>query len=153
MGLNTDPPTRFTQKVEKTKLSRFAAYYVAHAAAHKDFLISKATDPTRDYVAIVLLSYLAQDSITKAGTPLHERPDLDAWQAGRASFEDQYEHYRQMEFGPRALLARLLEEKHLEQYSELFEGDGLVTNFAFVKPSAIKRVQQERPEIAKEFGF
>lgn len=152
-GLNIAPPSAFAARaVERPKLTEFAAYYLAHAIDHREFLASRKGDPTRDYSAAVLLAFLAEDSIEASGTLPHDEPTTKTWRAGAASFEEQYEHYEEIEFWPLAELAHGLAELRLSQYSECFEHD-LVTNYAFVSAAGLEKLRRDWPGIAVEFGM
>lgn len=121
-GLNVALPSIFTpRRREPAKLNSFVAYYLAHAYRHREFLISRKSDAMQDHTATVLLSLLAEDSATAAETPSHEEPTAVTWRAGIATFEEQYNHYREMEFWPAARLAGYIEHTHLAPFSEFFE--------------------------------
>lgn len=152
-GLNVAPPSAFAARaVVRPKLTEFAAYYLAHAIAHREFLTSRKGDPTRDYSATVLITFLAEDSIVASGTPPHDEPTTKTWGAGAASFEEQYEHYEEIEFWPLAELAHGLAELRLSQYSECFEHD-MGTNYAFVSAAGLEKLRGDWPRIAVKFGI
>lgn len=151
-GLDINTPSAFVaKKVEPPKFTKFVAYYVAHAATHREFLLSKTGQSVRNDAATVLLCVLAEDSETKSETPAHEASHMITWKAGVASFEEQYNHYYQIDFWPLVRFAELLAEKHLESYSEYFESSNYTRNFAFVKPSALRKLRVEWPRILEEF--
>jgi len=153
-GLNMDFPTAFAvKKSEPAKLTKLAAYYIAHAQTNRDFLQSKKNDSARNYAATVLLSFLAADAVKISDTPLHEDASVHTWGAGEETFEKQYLHYASLDFWVICRLADLLASKHLNTYSEYFEGADFMTNFAFVKQSGIQKLIVEWPDIATEFGL
>jgi class 3 adenylate cyclase len=149
IGLNVDMPSVFAEKrLSKPKMTRFLAYYIAHAALEQQFLLSRK-EAARDYAAVVLLYFRAKDSVEQFSTPRHEEPDLQTWKAGTALFAEQYEHYLQLEWHCLTALAHFIEQE-LKPYSDLFFDDGL-PNFAFLRDEAVMRLATEWPEIAEEF--
>jgi class 3 adenylate cyclase len=149
-GLDTAVPAAFVQKeVQPTKLTAFAAYYIAHAAKNRAFFLSR----NNDEAAITLLSFLAEDSVTKAHTPAHEVPITITWNAGKRTFEDQYNYYREMDIWVLGRAEELVKEHYLLPYESLFTGEIYDRNFAFVLPAALKKLRIEYPAIAKEFGL
>lgn len=153
-GLSVTIPSVFAvKKIEPEKLTKFAAYFMAHAVSNQSFLTSRKRDPLRDDAAVVLLSSLAYDSVLTSQTPTHDEPHMKTWGAGSASFEEQYEHYLNIDYWPIIDLAGLLGKKHLQLYSDYFEGDRWLPVYAFVKPSGIHKLKTEWPQIADEFGI
>jgi len=153
-GLSITVPSVFAvKKIEPEKLTKFAAYFIAHAVSNQSFLSSRKNDAARNYAAIVLLSFLAKDSVSASETPPHEKLHTITWNAGLASFEEQYEHYFKIEYWPICELAVLLAEKHLQRYSDYFEGPKWSPVYAFVKTSGVHKLQTEWPQIADEFGI
>jgi len=103
LGLNVAVPSAFAPKgFERPKLSELAAHYMCHAITNREFLEAQKGDPVRDYVGVVLLGFLAADSLEAASTLSHDEPMTRTWRAGSASFEEQYRHYSKMEFWPLA---------------------------------------------------
>jgi class 3 adenylate cyclase len=154
LGLSDSVPSVFVvKKIEPKKLTKFTAFFIAHAVSHKSFLSSRKNDSTRDYAAIVLLSFLAEDSLEASKTPPYEVPSTMTWNANSASFEEQYEYYLKVDYWTIARCAELIAEKHLSEYSAYFEGLDWHPSFPFVKPSGLSKLQTEWPQIAKEFGL
>lgn len=152
-GLNVAAPSAFAPKATvPLTLTTFAAYYLAHAMTNREFLMSRKGDPTRDYVSVVLLAFLAEDSVESSTTPVHDEPMTNTWRAGAASFEEQYEHYKKTEFWPLCKLADLLAEQRLSRHRECFQTD-VLTSYAFVSVAGLEKLRSERPEIAAEFGI
>ena len=152
-GLNVAVPSAFASAgYERPKLSSLAAYYMCHAVSNRDFLEAQKGDPVRDYVGVILLGFLAADSVEAASTPSHEEPMTRTWKAGSASFEEQYRHYSKLEFWPLAEFSDLFAEKHLSQYRSCFDGD-VVPNYAFVSTAGIEKLYADQPGIAAQFGI
>lgn len=153
-GLNVAVPSLFVaKKRELAKLTQFVAYYIAHAIANREFLLSRKGDPTRAYTATILLAFCAEDSEAAANTPAYQEARTVTWRAGVASFEEQYKHYDSLEFWPLVKLAWFLAQDHLEAYSELFEGSGPQTTYWLLKPTGVQKLLTEWPQIAAEFGI
>jgi len=153
-GLSVTVPSAFAaKKVEPAKLTKFAAYYMAHAVANRAFLLSRKSDPARDYVATVLLNFLAEDSVAASETGPHEEATKCTWHASVASFEEQYHYYYGLDFWSLVRLADLLRTRYLQPYREHFETANYMTSYAFVKHSGVHNVQAEWPQIANEFGL
>ena len=151
-GLNAEPPSAFAaKKSSPAKLTKLAAYYFAHSLRHQKFLSGRRADPARDYVAVVLLTYLAQDDVQADETPSHDELEPKTWGAGTASFEQQYEHYDQLDYWALRDLALLLQEKHLAPYAGYFDG-GSETCHVFVSDDGTKKLKSEWPDVAKQVG-
>jgi class 3 adenylate cyclase len=153
-GLSVNPPSAFLRrKIEPAKLTKFVAYYMAHAVKNRAFFLSRKRDSLRDQTAIVLLTFLAEDSVRISETPSHDKPTIKTWQADTASFQQQYEHYREVDFWPQMKLADLLVEKHLTQYAEYFEGGTYTQKYTFVKQAGIQKLKAEWAQIANELAL
>lgn len=153
-GLNVDVPSAFVEeKPRATKLTNFAAYYIAYAATNAAFLLSRNGDHMRDETAIVLLTFLAEDSVDKAGRPAHEAPLTITWHAGKASFAEQYYYYNKLDLWVLSRAADLTSKHELLAYEHLFEGETYDRNLAFVRGAGVQKLRQEYPLIAKEFGL
>ena len=153
-GLNVSVPSVFvTKKREPEKLSRYVAYYLAHAIANREFLRSRKGDASRDYAAAILISFLAEDSERAADTAAHEEVSTHTWRAGLATFEEQYQHYYDLEFWIMTRFAELLREKDLALHDEYFEGEDWVRSTWLIKSSGVQKLISEWPQIASEFGI
>jgi class 3 adenylate cyclase len=153
-GLSDAVPSIFvSKKPEPIKLTKFAAYFIAHAASNRNFLYSRKEDATRNWTAIVLLYFLAKDSESASVAQPYDKPSRVTWNAGMASFEEQYDHYSKIEYWPLIELADLLAEKHLQLYSSYFEGDEWLPSYVFIKPSGMQKLITEWPQIANDFGI
>jgi len=153
-GLDTKVPSVFApRQIGKPKFTKVVGYYTAHAVANRDFLLSQKSDPAMGCTAVILLHFLAHDSVEKSETPGHECPVLITEGSGLASFEEQYRYYDHTDYWVRARLADLLCEENLAPYAEYFEESLLLNGFAFVKPAGLRRLREDWPAIADEFGL
>ena len=67
-GLNTEIPSEFLkeqikEQISETKLNKITALYFAHAIRLKKFLIEKQGSGSEDFSLVVLLWFLATDSL------------------------------------------------------------------------------------------
>jgi class 3 adenylate cyclase len=153
-GLSVTVPSVFiAPRREPEKLSRFAAYYLAHAIANRDFPLSRKSDPLIDNVALVLLAFLAEDSEVAANTPIYQEPYTITWDAGKVTFEEQYDYYDKTDSWLLHKLRYCIQEKHLASFAELFEKGEMDTLYWAVRPAGVQRLVTEWPQIAAEFGI
>lgn len=154
-GLNVAVPSAFAvHKAEPLKLTKLVAYFIAHAERNREFLLSRRSDPAREYVGTVLLYFLAADSQTASETPSYETPTTMTWEAGIASFEQQYSYYDKLDLWTMMIFSQLISTEYLEPYREHFETNAFLVNiFPFIKPSGLQKLQAEWPDIANEFGI
>lgn len=153
-GLNVSIPSVFVvKKREPEKLTKYAAYYFGHAIANRDFLLSRKEDPTRDFTASILLSFLAEDSVIASDTPAHEEATTRTWRSGIATFEEQYQHYDGLEFWVSARFSDLLRAGELTSHAEHFEGVPWEKSTWLVKASGVQKLISEWPQVASELGI
>ena len=154
-GLNIGVPTAFasTSAPQRPALSKRTAYYMCHAILNRDWLVKQKGDPMRDYAAVVLLDFLADDSEKRANTLPTDEAETRTWSAGLATFEEQYAFYRGIDFWVIAEYQGLIVESRLSRYSDCFERADYQTKYAFVSAQGIARLHAECPEIAAEMGI
>lgn len=153
-GLKVSTPSVFVvTKSEPKKLTRFEAYYAAHAIANRDFLFSRKADSTRIYTASILLCLLAEDSENAANTPTHEEPTPHTWRAGAVPFEEQYQHYDALGFWILAYFSEYLVASRLPSLVEHLAGPDWERATWFIKPSGVQKLISEWPQVANEFGI
>jgi hypothetical protein len=154
-GISCDPPIAFspTKRVEP-KFTIPVAYYVALVHEHHAFLLAKNEDPGRDYIATILLWFSATDASEQRFRPVHEHYHPILWGSEDATIEERYKHYRSLDVAVLSHLASLIQQEHLWEHREHFEGweEGALS-FVFVKASAIEKLRREWPGIAAEFGL
>jgi hypothetical protein len=67
-GLNVEVPSQFREAPEEMlPLTKLAAYYIAHAIANAEFLKGQVAGGQDAYAAVILLYFLARDSIGDLG--------------------------------------------------------------------------------------
>jgi len=154
LGLNVDTPMVFlTPATEKPKLSKFAAYYIAIAAANREFLLSCDPDGNRDEVATILIAFTAEDRIEKSHTAAHESAHTITWKAGEASFPDQFKHYDDTDFWMVMRLANCIQHNQLNKFIECFERGSMGPTYAFVSKVGLERLHNEWPKVEAQFGL
>lgn len=154
VGLNVSPPSAFVvRRREPERLTDFAAYYLALAITNREFLLSRKSDPTRNYAATVLLAFLAEDLVEASHTPSHQEATIITWRGGMAAFEEQYDHYSEMEFWPIARLSDAIQERELAPFQSLFEHTEDETFYWLVNHTGVDRLLSERPKVAQTFNI
>lgn len=158
-GLNLDVPSAFEQpeqpKSEELRLSKQAAYYLAHALASRKTFMQHKDEMYDDHAAVVLLSLLAKDSTAQSETTSLERHYPDTYKAGQASRWEQYQYYAKLDSHVIFELSRSLEfgtEVPLIKYLKCFAKDKLgVVDFRDVSDHGQRKLKEEWPEIWDEF--
>lgn len=154
--INTNVPSAFVRPTPippvEAKFTTVVAYYVGYANQYRNFLLAKNDDSGRDYVATILLYFLAYDASEQRLRDIHETPFKYAWGNSSVTIDQQYDHYRDLDTGVMSMLSHLIQTECLYPYREHFQGWGIGSlNFAFVKPSALEKVCAEWPDIAQQF--
>jgi class 3 adenylate cyclase len=146
LGLNTDTPSAFA-----AKLNRTMAYYLAHAIKNKEFILRAYRESTVIATVVqVLLYLLAKDSEERATSSGFSKPFFLTWNAGVSDFAEQLQHYGAID--QRLIVAfYFLVEQQIEEshYDALFENTGM--NYLFVNAEGTAKVKEEFPDIWKEF--
>jgi class 3 adenylate cyclase len=151
-GLNTEVPSQFREAPEEdAPLTELAAYYIAHAIANAEFLKRQVGGGQDSYASIILLYFLAQDSIGASEAPKFDPYTPTAWGDGRASIEEQFKHYMSMSFWTCAVLGELIFKKYLSPFEDCFEAGRYSTQWQFVSGEGMRRLREEFPQIWKEF--
>jgi len=149
-GLNIDTPIEFlSNDIEDAPLNLFSAYYFAHAIKNKDFFLS-LNRLTQDYhVAVVLLYFLAIDSM---GTALST--DMNPYMAkiygkNRKTIEEQFDYYSSINYWVCSELSDFIEDK-LKRHQKHFDK---ASKFIFVNQGGKSKLKKEFIHVYEEFGF
>jgi class 3 adenylate cyclase len=139
ISLNNTIPSQFDRKShnKEEKLSIYQAYYFAYVWKNYDYLYSIKDEPGKKYTIILLVHYLALDAINKKEAGKYGTPYTITWKSGEVTFEEQYNHYDDIDFQIRSDLAeKFYEKSELSSISGYFEKDeyGLPT-YAFLNES------------------
>lgn len=149
-ALNTDTPTSFQEKKRvKPRFTKFAAYYVAHAIKNREALLL-CPALGREAAGTVLLSFLAVDSLNESERPEHKEKHLRTWGAEKASFVEQFKHYRGIDYSVILDFSQLICKSYLGEYAEYFEER--VFGLIFVTPAGRRKLIFEWSEIAEQLG-
>ena len=151
-GLNKEPPSFFAPPPEK-RLTKYAAYYIAHVITNEHFIESKlgADKPYHVYPLGLLMAYLAEDSVgqstaTRINPYLNHMPDTL-----NNTLQEQFNTFNQ---SPYWLVVDLnhakVRDTILASYPYCFEEDSLAL---FITERGKKKLQSDWPEIYEEFGL
>jgi hypothetical protein len=150
-ALNRDVPSAFRRKEQpEAKLTKFAAYYFAHAIKLREFFLSNNRDP---YAKIMLLWFLAYDSVEQVeATELNPYvPKLPRTTPG--SIKDQFAFFDNLPFWVPCHFADLVHKSpDLKPWlGKYFEG--LPDEAVFINAAGKEKLKTEWPTIGKEFGI
>lgn len=143
-GLNRESPTVF-QGLEQSelKLSKFTAYYFAHAIKNRKYISSLSRVESEPYACVILLYILAKSSekeLTGSGY--------------KEIFGAQLHYY--LSIRPKTLdyLANLIVTNVLQDYSSFFEHMGFsILSFCFINQRGKDKLRREWPDVWREFSF
>jgi hypothetical protein len=153
-GLNIEVPSQFIQKKptepKEPKLTKFVAYYIAHALRLQGFLSKITGDHHNATVAAIVLWILADDSTDEAERSEFEKPSGRLWNRGKATIEQQFEHYRACDWVVCDQFSTFLTE-WLEPYADCFRDDGIFFDIHFITDKGRQKLRAEHPGIWKQF--
>jgi hypothetical protein len=152
IGLSTEVPPQFVKPMDAVRrLNRFEAYYLAHAQAHRPFLLHNRGHGQNGYALIIVLWYLALDSVTAEERKEHESSTVRIYGKGRLPLEDIYAYYKAIDFSIIQDLAVFMMGKlgFLMDLTEFSPYPGLL----FLKEGTLERVRQDQPDIFVAFNF
>jgi class 3 adenylate cyclase len=155
-GLDISTPSQFrVAEKEEKNLTKFAAYYMAHAIKNRESLLRVVNALAGGgYAAIVLLNQIARDSVgfSEASETSPYRPHT--WKAGVANFRDQFDFYYAIDFWVTNELAFDIVEQDLPAGPRYFdESSGCILRAHFVTADGREKLRNDWPTIWKEFGF
>lgn len=144
-GLLVDTPSQFRRSAPtESRLTELEAYYVGHALKHRQFLIQSRGPGQNDYAAVLLLWFLAQDSVSEAHRADYEKPNPKIFGEGSVSIEKVYRYYMSLHFWVCVDLAQFV-EKELSGIRPLIEESS--TQFYIVNKKGKEKLRSEYPEI------
>lgn len=156
-GLDLDTPSAFeAPSVQKPRLNRRLAYYMAHAIKNKRTIIDK--NLSDDRVIIILLYFLAKDSEAEADATEMDTVHYDTYKAGQATFEEQYSYYAGIDFNVSWELYRFISnsffwEKPTYYYKYFHQSSSQISDFRFVDEAGERKLKNEWPQIWDGFGL
>jgi|GEM_PF-720574 class 3 adenylate cyclase len=155
-GLNVDTPSSFIKKQPQPaepRLTKFVAYYMANALSnHELFLTLVRNSSFYENVAIVLLFYMAKDSIMISESSPYEEPPLKTtWSQPGCTLQDQYEYYRGQHNTIMYSLYEEIRDNYLHPFYYCFEGDSFDPRYLFINERGKAKLKKEWPEIWGQF--
>lgn len=99
-ALNRDTPSAFTpeQPAKEPMLTKLAAYYFAHAIKNKQFIMTKTGSGQKNYALMLLLYYLAKDSVEASQTSPFTAPTKWMPETSSGSIIEQRELFMDLPF-------------------------------------------------------
>jgi hypothetical protein len=153
-GLDTTVPSQLRPpKKQEPRLTKFAAYYFAHAIKNRESLKALTARPLFSESAVILLAQLAQDSVGFSEATEINPYSPRTWKAGEASFEDQLKYYQSIDFWVRVRLEKFIINEHLIDYSKYFGSARWSFCTHFINAEGRERLKLEWPTIWNEFAF
>lgn len=152
-GLNIKTPEVFflPRPVVKgpLKLTKSAAYYLAHAIKNENFFISKK-GVYPNSATIILLHFLARDSAEKSNAGKYREPVFETWKANSAPIEVQWDYYSKVDNWVAIGFSDRI-QADLVEYADCFEFS--LVMYTFVSEKGQKKLRYEWPEIWQEFSL
>lgn len=151
-GLSVDTPSSFVLKVEpEPKLTKLAAYYFAHSIKNREFIIRRRGDGQNNYALVVLLWYLARDSLGKSEST--EVKPYGEWmpETRHNTLDEQFELFMELPFSVCCDLRDLVRDFKIGKENYKYFEDGW--DFTIVNVEGQKKLKSDWPEIWDEFGF
>lgn len=157
-GLNLDEPQAFiVQKRREPKLTEHVAYYLAHALANRHVLIKKKDKIYHDEAVIILLYFLAKDSVERLHATELDQTYPETYKAGSATFWEQYEYYSQLDrhlIWNFAHCVRFGSKESLIKYSNCFSNNRYgLSDFRAISEYGKRKLKEEWPRIWDEFAL
>ena len=148
--LDVDFPKVF--KPASTKISRLAAYYLAHAIKNHDFFVAQSKRDQVESAAPILLYFLACDSGEERSTPEYSSPCFQTY--GGTSIKEQYNYYQNLNRHIKDLLINvIIHELHLFNVNDCVTGGPYCGWWSIVTAKGVDRLKKEWPDVMKEFGL
>jgi hypothetical protein len=142
-GLSRSLPGRFSSATEPdVPLTRFEAYYIAHAVRHREFFHRQDPRGMTRSAATVLLYFLAQDSAAAECLRPGQVFNPSAHGGPATPVEDQFAYYKNSDFDLCSQLANRI-EKELAPRALLFEGPTRI----FVNKTGLAKLKADCPKI------
>jgi hypothetical protein len=143
-GLNIECPSTFsTPASSKPVLTELEAWYFAHAIKNKQFLLSKSQGGQTRVASIVLLWFLASDSVGVAHQHPAEPYSFTIHGDGKLPIDDIFKYYMNVEFWIICELAGFISNK-LSHLSEYFDSPFLMH---MINDAGAAKLKTEHPAI------
>ncbi|MBM2838431.1 MAG: hypothetical protein HW415_1056 [Deltaproteobacteria bacterium] len=154
-GLNTSAPSILSDKKIVYSLSKKSAYYFAYAIKNKDILITKTKGESYNYVPVILLWYLAEDSCEMAVCRDFDSANLKQPGNGKLSVEEQFDVIDSTYFWILCNLSEFIVESHLNKFHrDSFEDDKYgIKCWFIINKYGQQKLKKDHPEIWQEFSL
>jgi hypothetical protein len=154
-GLNTDTPTQFRYvSTPEAELTKVAAYYMAHAIRGREFLKKNLRHGQEAYAGVLLLYFLAMDSVSKSETSELDPPSNPRiWGDAGTTFDKRFAYYCGIHFWLCCETSGFITANCLRGYEDCFERGGAGFEWHFPNKKGKDKVKKEWPQIWNEFGF
>ncbi len=149
-GLNREPPPFFAPPPEK-RLTRYAAYYIAHVITNMHFIEIQLDDdrPYHIYPLGVLMAYLAEDSVGRAVSSRFNPYNNHIPDTPNNTIQEQFELFNNSPYWSNVDLYDLKVKDAIETpYPYCFEEYALS-----ITERGKKKLQSEWSDIYEEFGL
>lgn len=153
VGLNTEIPTFAPKLPVELQLNKLVGFYFVHAIKNRELFLAKlhtGTFYTLEYGGVILLYFLACDSLERFDAPPYKIITNLTWSAGKASIEEQLNHYCANDLPIIREFSNEIVDKHLMKYANFFE----FINFArwlLVTDKGQEKLKRDCPDIWEEF--
>lgn len=150
-GLNIDVPQLFKTSIYvEPKLTKFAAYYFAHAMKLRPFFLERIS-MSDAYPSAIVLWLLALNSVEKSEAISEvNRVYYETHKAKTIDVEKTFEQFNAIIFTVQNALMEYIKGKYLSDFFSYFEG---YDEFRFINSEGIEKLKKEWPDIWDEFGF
>jgi class 3 adenylate cyclase len=150
-GLNRNPPSFFAPPTE-IRLTRYAAYYIAHVIKNKQFIDSQLDNKEWNlYPLGILMAYLAEDSVGRALSTRFRPYENHIPDTPSNTLQEQFECLDQSPYWSNVdLYYSKVRDKIQASYPYCFEASAPAL---FVSEKGKNKLQSEWPEIYEEFSL
>ena len=149
-GLSTDQP-QAARTDQETKLTKYVAYYFAHAIKNRKFFIQH-NDALDVRPGIALLNFLASDSWRESEKSKLGISHCFTYKAGEAEIGEQLDYYNAIDDYVITMLSEYVLEHTLKGYEDCLEkGAWLILEARFMNQKGCEKLKSEWPEIWAEF--
>ena len=151
-GLDVNPPLNFvTPPKPEPKLTKLVAYYFAHSIKNRKFIIKSRGHGQNNYALVVLLWYLATDSLGKSEST--ELEPYEKWMPETTynTLYEQFELFMELPFSVCCDLYQLVRDFKIGKENYKYFEDGW--DVTIVNEDGQKKLKLDWPEIWNEFGL
>ncbi len=160
-GLNLDEPQALREpepvKMKEPKLSKHAVYFLAHAIRNHSVLVENKGRIYRDEAYVILLQFLAHDTVRESERTEVEHTYPRAYKAGSATFWEQYEYYASLDDDVTRELSSFIEygnKEYLHRFRNCFIRDNIgLADFRAASDYGKRKLKEDWPAIWDELDL